>query len=164
MQLITLAIAVASFLPLMSGLTFTDCPFDHLQQLESSVSTPASGMDGVLVTVLSVIGTGSKTTFIDINPDGVQHLNILQEIFGFTSLLPDNTALGANDPYATLADINMLLLAQQVPPVFDVLSVRYGMATWWILALLLKDSQHYRPRVIVAEVNSMLGCSDEVSE
>jgi hypothetical protein len=159
MRLICLLLILASALPPphLAALTFTDCPFYHLQHLESSVSSDSSGADGVLAAIFSIIGTTENKTYVEISAGGMQYLHVLKNILGFTSLLQDDTFL-AN--MARLGDFNERLIEQQVPAIFDLLHVKYGMSTWWILASVLQ--QQYRPRVVMAEVNSMLGCRDEV--
>lgn len=157
LRVLQLVIIVGATLSL--AMTFTDCPFHHLQHLENSISSGESGVGGVLTAIFSVIGAKQKS-FIDISVGGAQYLNVIQNIFGFFPLLHKDTFM---HNISTVDDIVQVFSTQSVPSVFDLLHVKYGMSTWWIMASLLKATEGYRPRVIVVEVNTMLGCRDEVS-
>jgi hypothetical protein len=146
-------------LPVATGITFTDCPFHHLQHLESSITSQSSGIDGVIMAILSVVGAPDKA-YLEVTPEDFRKLDMLKDIFGFNSLINDNKVWREA---SSLDNIGQLLAEHRVPTAFDVLSVQYGFSTWWVLASILKAEQYYRPRVIMAEVNSMLGFRDEVS-
>lgn len=145
-------------IPPSSAVTFTDCPFHHLQHLESSVLSEKSGIDGIITAIFSVIGTNRKE-YVNLSYESSRNIYTLSEIFGFNSVLGDNTRIGH---MSTLEDIKKLLIEMDVPSSFDFLNVQFGMSSWWVLATVMTSKQQYRPRVIMTEVNSMLGCRDEV--
>ena len=157
----TVVTLILVFLAPLQSLTFTDCPFHHIQHFERSISSYDSGIDGVLSATFSIIGATHERKYVSITAsDNFPGVKFIHNILGFKPLLPKNIFSFDVPSLNTFAET---LKEYKVPQHHDILFIEYGLSSWWVLASILKDSIKYRPRVIVAEVNSMLGMREEVT-
>lgn len=135
----------------VNALTFTDCPFYHLQHMEKGIFSP-NGEDGVTAAIMGTIGI-YHGTFVELSSQEKIGITIISRILGIDYLRIDSQEL------SHVSDIIQQLEVKNVSASFEALVVRSDISPWWMLLAILRDS-HYRPRVIIVDVNSMLGVTD----
>lgn len=130
-----------------------------LQKFEEKVYSQ-NGEDGVLVTLLTILGVRNRY-YVEFGVEsGVEcNTRILREHFGFDGLMMDggneNISSNLRREFITERNVLELFAKYDVPISFDVLSLDIDMFDYWVLARILNEGS-FRPRIIIVETNPTL--------
>ena len=125
-----------------------------------------NGEDGIIEAIFDHIGTRSKY-YVEFGTESGTECNtrLLRDKKNWSGLLMDgeheNEAYNLHKEMIFPHNIVSLFRKYNVPKKFDLLSVDTDFKDWYILRNILKAG--YRPRVIIAEVNSCLSAKKAIT-
>ena len=132
---------------------------ERLNSLERRMFSQ-NGEDGVLFEVFNKFGVTNKV-YVEIGAGDGEECNtrFLRQFFGWHGVMLDaanhDESIGLYQAFITAENVVSILRGYGIPPSFDLLSVDIDMNDYWVLRALLVAG--YSPRVVIVEVNAVLG-------